>query len=398
MPPKENFYTLIGDINVKRNVTSLNVASRNVMKTAQYLDVSQLSSISTVFSNVRVESNVCIFACFTEFLSSADFAGTILGSIDPVLETLQSEIRAFCDSRSDLVLILSPPLYLSKPSWYRTGLPEIAARFSSCFSNDPPSNLHLLAGFSSQDLLPDGVHLTPVSGLHYLLHLFDESEVIMKNLKADTEVQLKRGVELARQTQDRLIYLERDHHRLATVVDDKLATSAEFDDWTLNRSEEDWIVMTGLPRLSSSLTRSDWQRAAKDQVSGVIHQVLRANNSQLGFSVSLVVNAVRGRTTGRSIYNVRLGSVESARQIREMFSGFFRRQNPVRCPPGLTGVGFRNKVTLETRIRLAIMNTCSSSRSPGFKAQDSHLHSSCQVPSWPAFRREPHPHLSSHRE
>jgi len=355
MPPKENVYTLIGDVNVKRNVTSLNMASRGVMKSAQFLDVGQLSSVSSVFSNVRQESNVCIFAGFTEFLSSVDYAGTVLGTIDPVLESLQLEIRSFCEARSSVMLILTPPLYLSRPSWYRTGLPEIGARFSSCFASNPPPNLHLMPGFSCQDLLQDGVHLTPVSGLHYLLHLFDRSEYIMQNLKSAVDDHLKHGLELARQNQDRIIYLERDHSRLVSVVDDKLATSAEFDDWTLNRSEEDWIVITGLPRLSSSLTRGDWQRAAKDQVSGAISQVLRANNVQLGFTVNLVVNAVRGRTSGRSIYNVRLSSAETARRIRELFSGFFRRQNPVRCPPGLTDVGFRNKVTLETRIRLAIM-------------------------------------------
>lgn len=90
-------------------------------------------------------------------------------------------------------------------------------------------------------------------------------------------------------------------------------------------------------------------------MSEAIRQVLRSNNVNLQFSVNLVVNAVRGRASGRSIYNVRLDSVASARRIRELFSGYFRRQNPVHCPPALGGVSFRNKVTLETRVRLAIM-------------------------------------------
>lgn len=240
-----NVYSIIGGNNVKRNMTSLNIESREVMKSAQVLSLSGLSSMSEVFASVRVESNVCIFAGVTELLSDAESTGAILSTVDPVLSEMMNQFRAFCNARPDLRLMLAPPLYLSKPLWYRNGLPEIGARFSSCFSASPPSSLILLPGFTSQDLMPDGMNLTPVSGLHFMLHLFDQSESKMRLLKSTPEDQSIRCLELARQNQDRIIYIEQDQRRLTKLVDDKLATSAEFDDWTQNRSDEDWIVITG---------------------------------------------------------------------------------------------------------------------------------------------------------
>ena len=42
-----------------------------------------------------------------------------------------------------------------------------------------PANLILMPCFVSQDLMPDGYHLTPVSGLHYVLHHFDQVELLL---------------------------------------------------------------------------------------------------------------------------------------------------------------------------------------------------------------------------
>ena len=52
-------------------------------------------------------------------------------------------------------------------------------------------------------------------------------------------------MELARQTHDRVSLLETDHSRLAKATDSRFASSSEFDDWVLNRSEEDWIEISG---------------------------------------------------------------------------------------------------------------------------------------------------------
>ena len=51
--------------------------------------------------------------------------------------------------------------------------------------------------------------------------------------------------ELARHAQDRVSLLEQDHSRFVSKSDSRHAVSAEFDDWVLNRSEEDWLEISG---------------------------------------------------------------------------------------------------------------------------------------------------------
>ena len=51
--------------------------------------------------------------------------------------------------------------------------------------------------------------------------------------------------ESARRTNDRLTLLECDHSRLVVQTDARFAESQEFEDFVQNRSEEDWIEITG---------------------------------------------------------------------------------------------------------------------------------------------------------
>ena len=51
--------------------------------------------------------------------------------------------------------------------------------------------------------------------------------------------------EFARQTRDRLTFLEIGHSQLVRQVDDRYAASQEFEDFIQNRSEEDWVEVTG---------------------------------------------------------------------------------------------------------------------------------------------------------
>ena len=71
-------------------------------------------------------------------------------------------------------------------------------------------NLVLLPSFSSQDLMPDGIFLTPVSGLHYVLHLFDQAVIAIE--VSDQDMQMGSVQEAVRRHDDRLAYLEGQHH------------------------------------------------------------------------------------------------------------------------------------------------------------------------------------------
>ena len=250
-------------------------------------------------------------------------------------------------------IFVAPPLFRQQPQWYQKGLTQVASRFSSIFAATPPQNLKLLPSFSGQDLMPDGKHLTPVAGLHYVLHIFDQTEALMTRVTLSDTKQIAQVQEQVRHHEDRMSYLENRHSGLQQQVCHKIAVDAEFNDWLQNRNDEDWMVIQGLPRLNVS--RSEFPDAARKQVSDFIKVVLNACRSRLDFDVILVSSPFKLNNSGPTTYNVRLDSVYSSKRIRDLFSGFFREHRPVSLPPSLKGVSLRNKVTLETKIRISIL-------------------------------------------
>ena len=80
-------FTIIGDPNIRRNMTDLNVSSREVMKTAQVIDFTFGTPIDQVLAQMRTESNFCIFAALTDLLLGNGDCGTISASIDHDMDT-----------------------------------------------------------------------------------------------------------------------------------------------------------------------------------------------------------------------------------------------------------------------------------------------------------------------
>ena len=95
-------FSIVGDSNVRRNMTGLNVASRESMKNAEIIDYAPPASFDAALGSVRAESNICIIAAITELLISGGDQGTVSASIDPILTTLRTKIYAFCASRPTL--------------------------------------------------------------------------------------------------------------------------------------------------------------------------------------------------------------------------------------------------------------------------------------------------------
>ena len=251
---------------------------------------------------------------------------------------------------------MAPPLYRSKPLWYHRSLTQVAERFSAVLMTDPPPNFRLLPSFTHQELGADGVFLNPVSGLHYILHLFDSADAILKSAFLGADQQILVVKESVRQNNDRVAYLESKHIGLQRQVDLKTATDADVSDMMINRSEEDWFTISGLPRLTSD----QWQDAARRQVADVIKLVLRTNRINFAFEVMYVSNPFRFQTNRQNMYNVRMDCVASSKRFREIYSGFFRRVRPVALPAALKGVAVRNKVTPDTKIRISILHQLGS--------------------------------------
>ena len=99
-------FTIIGDANVRRNMTALNIASRETMKSAQIVDFNGEGSFDSALASVRSESSVCIVAAITDLLLSNGDCGTISASIDPVLNTFSAQIVQFCNAKPNLQVSL----------------------------------------------------------------------------------------------------------------------------------------------------------------------------------------------------------------------------------------------------------------------------------------------------
>ena len=95
-------FSIIGDANVRRNMTGLNIASRDVMKSAQVIDCIHPSTFNTALQEVKPEASVLIVATMTEFIISNGFSGTVLSSIDPVLASFITQICGYCAFRPNL--------------------------------------------------------------------------------------------------------------------------------------------------------------------------------------------------------------------------------------------------------------------------------------------------------
>ena len=188
---------------------------------------------------------------------------------------------------------MAPPLYRPKPLWYQRSLTQVAERFSAVLMTDPPPNFRLLPSFTHQEFDAEGIFLNPVSGLHYVLNLFDSADAVLKSAYLGADQQILVIKESVRQSNDRVTYLESRHVGLQRQVDLKTAIDAEMSDMMFNRSEEDWLVVAGLPRL----TGDRWQDAARRQVADLFKLVLRVNRVNVPFEVRYVSNPFRYQTT-----------------------------------------------------------------------------------------------------
>ena len=119
------------------------------------------------------------------------------------------------------------------------------------------------------------------------------------------------------------------------------------------------MTILGLPRLSAS-TDQEWQNAVKRQISDLIRQVLKTTRSNLQYDILYVLNPIKGRPRGQTVVNVKMDSVDSSKRFRDIFSGFFSQRNRVPLPGNLKGVSVRNRVTLDTRIRITILHQLAS--------------------------------------
>ena len=182
--PLPTLYAVVGDGNVRRNMTTLNNASRAAMASARVIDCQSFASFPQVLRELPNEVNGCIIQSVSCFLASAEDSGAVVSTVDPVLTDFAAQVRELCGRRPALAVFVAPPMFRTTPVWYRQGLPQIAHQFSNIMAADRPRNLHLLSSAVSNSLTADGIHLDPVAGLHYVLHLFDDAHRVISSVGA----------------------------------------------------------------------------------------------------------------------------------------------------------------------------------------------------------------------
>jgi len=91
--PKPDFFALIGDSNVKRNVTQFNCRSCPDLGKAQVLLCNRIELFDESLGKLEEKITVCILACITNFLTSSEEDDNISKRIEPVLSSFVASVK-----------------------------------------------------------------------------------------------------------------------------------------------------------------------------------------------------------------------------------------------------------------------------------------------------------------
>ena len=360
-------FSLVGDSNVKRHMSPTNCRDSE-MREAQVLVCTRRETFQQSLRSIRKESNVCVVSCVSNFLTASDDSSETLSiRVDPVLEDFSSIITS-CQANPERRYLVSPPMYRQFPLWYRDGLPEVLARFSSASRSTQPSvaNLGLLPSFPTPAFEADGVHLNAYSGYEFVLHLFDSSRKLIASLSSPDQVRESVATEATRLLEDRVVALEQDHRRLNRTVELKTAIDSELEDFRANERMLDCVVISGLSAIPGRLSGKDWYERAKQDSHTVLELVLGT-----GVDIVSVRNSTGMAPNAPTTYTVQLSSVEVASSIRTKFGSFFSGGRDNR-PSSLSHISIQNSVTKATRIRISILKLLAKryeGSNPGGKAR-----------------------------
>jgi len=250
------------------------------------------------------------------------------------------------------------------PLWYKDGLAEIVQKFSSEMASRR-SNVLMMPSFPSPVLEADGVHLTPLAGMEFVLHLFDAAREVISRSDLDSEEKIPVVDEGSRVLGDRLMVLEQDNRHLASRFDLKYAIDAEMSDFQENLRNESFVMVQGLPRLPK-LEPKEWQNRARSDVSAILTKLMGSE-----VQVLYVQNSTGRGRDAKVLYRVKLESAEVSKAIRGKFGYFFSGKKDSR-PAEFSSISIRNCVTTATLARLAILQLLGkrySTSNPGSTVQ-----------------------------
>ena len=359
-------FTLLGDSNVSKNINKTTCRANPVIRSAQILTCGHLGIFRESIQKMRPESNTCILSCLTNFLTGADGPDSVSQRIDPVLQEIQAILFDVCKSSPEKLFLISPPMYRASPVWYREGLPEVLTTFSQVLNQDKPPNLLIMSSFPTPSFQADGVHLTPYSGLEFLIHLFDGATESIERLSLPPEAGATKACESTRVLEDRVMALEQDHRRLNRVVEHKIAIDSEEADFRENVSHLDTFMLAGVPLLPQDLVGKPWQDQAQHDVQDFIKKLMGKE-----LPIVFVSNATQRYKDAEVTYAVRMKNISDSKAIRDKFGSFFLG-GKVQKPEAMKPYSVRNRVTPATTVRRVLLQVLArryKASNPGSKVQ-----------------------------
>ena len=98
------------------------------------------------------------------------------------------------------------------------------------------------------------MHLTALSGYHFVHHMFDAAISVIKYLSQSIEEKANLSRQGQAMVESRLSVLESRFTSFQTKNDIEFATQQELNDWQENQSTEKFFVISGLPPAPTKLS------------------------------------------------------------------------------------------------------------------------------------------------
>ena len=123
-------FSVLGDSNVKRHMSSLNCRDRPPMASAELKMCGRLEVLAETLRSVRADSTGIILSCLTNFLTGpdTDTAGDSFSSasvrVEPVFADVREVLLSFCQEQPDRAFFLAPLMYRTSPVWHLDGPSE----------------------------------------------------------------------------------------------------------------------------------------------------------------------------------------------------------------------------------------------------------------------------------
>jgi len=347
---QDRVFCIVGDSNVRRFANQVNQRACPDLARTQILSCGKVSLLSEAITEVNDDVDACIITCISNFICDAPpGSSSVSVRIDSVIEDFRRLLHVACSENASRHYLVFPPMYRQAPLWYRDGLGEIMSKFSSMMSSKRPANLLLLPSFSRPEYDPDGVHLTPFSGLEFIYHLFDSAKTALASLNLDSSVRQSESSEAIRALEDRMMASEQDHKRLNSCFEAKVAVDAELADFQENVRNEVFFVVSGLPRIPQELRGREWQSRAVADVQKLIRVLLSKE-----LPIVVVQNVTGRHADAPTRYHVRMEFAAHSQEIRSKFGSFFIGGTD-RRPPDLSQISISNRITPGTQVRIAVL-------------------------------------------